>query len=57
MNNTKTLETERLILRKFTMEDVEETFNNWASDKKQQRSQLGKHIRVQRKQKKILVIG
>ena len=34
MNNTKTLETERLILRKFTMEDVEETFNNWASDKK-----------------------
>ena len=34
MNNTKTLETERLILRKFTIEDVEGMFNNWATDSK-----------------------
>ena len=34
MDNTKTLETERLILRKFTIKDAEETFNNWASDEK-----------------------
>ena len=32
MNNTKTLETERLILRKFTIEDAEGMFNNWATD-------------------------
>ena len=29
---TKVLETERLILRRFTMEDVQPMFNNWASD-------------------------
>ena len=32
MNNTKTLETGRLILRKFTIEDAEGMFNNWATD-------------------------
>ena len=29
---TLTLETERLILRRFTLEDAEAMFNNWASD-------------------------
>lgn len=29
---TKTLETERLILRKFKDEDASDLFNNWASD-------------------------
>lgn len=29
---TKTLETERLRLRKFTMNDVDAMYNNWASD-------------------------
>lgn len=29
---TKTLETERLILRKFKEEDANDLFNNWASD-------------------------
>lgn len=28
---TKTLETNRLILRRFTLEDVDDMFNNWAS--------------------------
>lgn len=34
MNNlgTVTLETERLILRKFKIEDAENMYNNWASD-------------------------
>ena len=34
MNNlgTITLETERLILRKFNIKDAEGMFNNWASD-------------------------
>lgn len=32
MGNTKILETERLILRRFTIEDSEGMFNNWASD-------------------------
>lgn len=32
MDNTKTLETERLILRKFTTNDAEGMFNNWATD-------------------------
>ena len=32
MDNTKTLETDRLILRKFTIEDAEGMFNNWATD-------------------------
>lgn len=32
MDNTKTLETERLILRKFTIDDAEQMFNNWATD-------------------------
>lgn len=34
MNNigTKTLETERLILRRFCMEDAEPMFRNWTSD-------------------------
>ena len=30
---TKTLETERLTLRRFTLEDAEKMFTNWASDK------------------------
>ena len=34
MDNTKTLETERLILRKFTVEDAERMFNSWATDSK-----------------------
>lgn len=29
---TKTIETERLILRKLKIEDAEDMFNNWASD-------------------------
>ena len=29
---TQTIETERLILRRFTMEDAEPMFRNWASD-------------------------
>ena len=29
---TKTLETERLILRRFTVEDAQPMFDNWASD-------------------------
>ena len=29
---TKRIETERLILRKFTIEDAEDMFKNWASD-------------------------
>ena len=32
MDNTKTIETERLILRKFTMDDAEAMYTNWASD-------------------------
>jgi len=29
---TKTIETERLILRKFIMDDVDDMYNNWASN-------------------------
>jgi len=29
---TRKLETERLILRQFTVNDIEKIFNNWASD-------------------------
>lgn len=29
---TKTIETERLILRRFKEEDAKDMFNNWASD-------------------------
>lgn len=38
MNNigTKTIETERLILRKFKAEDVDSVFKNWAADEKVQ---------------------
>lgn len=32
MDNTKILETDRLILRKFKIEDAEGVFNNWATD-------------------------
>ena len=32
MDNTKTLETERLILMKFTLGDAEGMYNNWATD-------------------------
>lgn len=32
MDNTKTLETDRLILRKYRIEDAEGMFNNWATD-------------------------
>lgn len=31
---TQTLETDRLILRRFTMDDAEEMYKNWASDPK-----------------------
>ena len=34
MDNTKTLETKRLILRKFTMDDAKGAYNNWCSDLK-----------------------
>lgn len=34
MNNTKYIETDRLILRKFTLDDAEGMFNNWATDPK-----------------------
>lgn len=30
--NTKTLESNRLILRRFLLEDAEEMYNNWATD-------------------------
>ena len=42
MNNigTKTLETERLILRRFCMEDAEPMFRNWTSD-----SEVAKFVR------------
>ena len=36
---TKTIETDRLILRRFTMEDAEPMFRNWASD-----DQVTKHM-------------
>ena len=29
---TKTIETERLILRKYTLDDIQSMFDNWASD-------------------------
>ncbi len=32
MNKTKTLETDRLILRKITIDDAEGLYKNWASD-------------------------
>ena len=32
VNNTKTLETERLILRKFNENDYVGMYENWASD-------------------------
>lgn len=32
MNNTKRLETNRLILRKFTIEDAEAMYRNWVTD-------------------------
>ena len=32
MNNTQKLETERLILRKFTLDDAEDMYNNWGKD-------------------------
>ena len=34
MNNTKTLETSRLILRKFNENDYIKMFDNWANDEK-----------------------
>ena len=34
MDNTKILQTERLILRKFKIEDIEQVYNNWATDPK-----------------------
>lgn len=42
MNNkgTVVLETERLILKKFKMEDAEEVFNNWTSD-----DEVSKYVR------------
>ncbi len=32
VDNTKTLETDRLVLRKFEIEDADGMYNNWASD-------------------------
>ena len=32
MDNTKTLETERLLLRKFTIDDAQGMYDNWATD-------------------------
>lgn len=37
MNRTKRLETDRLILRKVTIDDAEQLFNNWASDEETNR--------------------
>lgn len=34
MNNTKTLETSRLILRKFNENDYIKMFDNWSNDEK-----------------------
>ena len=31
-DNTKTIQTNRLILRKFTITDADDMYNNWASD-------------------------
>jgi ribosomal-protein-alanine N-acetyltransferase len=31
-NNTKAIQTDRLILRKFNMEDANDMYNNWGSD-------------------------
>ena len=39
---TKELETERLILRKFTLNDAQNMFNNWASD-----DEVAKYLRWQ----------
>lgn len=39
MDNTKQLETDRLILRKFTLDDAESVYNNWATD-----PQTNKHL-------------
>ena len=39
MDNTKQLETDRLILRKFRLEDAESVYNNWATD-----PQTNKHL-------------
>ncbi|MCM2674459.1 hypothetical protein [Alkalicoccobacillus plakortidis] len=33
-NGTPQLETERLLLRKFTMDDVFDAFNHWLSDER-----------------------
>lgn len=33
-NGTKSIETDRLILRKFKLSDANDMFNNWASDKR-----------------------
>ena len=40
---TKTLETERLILRQFKMEDAGEMFTNWASEDAVTRASYGMH--------------
>ena len=34
---TQTIETERLILRRFSYDDTENVFKNWASDEKVQK--------------------
>lgn len=31
-DSTKTIQTNRLILRKFTITDADDMYNNWASD-------------------------
>ena len=31
-DRTKTIQTNRLILRKFTITDADDMYNNWASD-------------------------
>lgn len=41
---TKKLETKRLILRKFTMEDAERMYNNWASEGKPDGASRGLQI-------------
>lgn len=43
----KNLETSRLIIRSFTMEDVEDAYNNWAKDEKAYRVNFRKHRSIE----------
>lgn len=45
---TKRLETERLILRRFTLEDAEKMYENWAGDPEVTKFLSCRHTRAQR---------